>query len=410
MKLKIAGIGGAWLLTRTVLLLGLCKVWTLPGSDVTLDVQFIYQGWYEVLRTGTFPVADVTWQYPPAAALAVLSPGLLPFLGYAPAFFALSCLTDAVVCAALVYTGLRAGRSGAGAWLWVAGLPLLGPIVYARYDLMVTAVAVAALLVAARLPRAAGALAGFGALLKVWPVLLLIGVPRGPRTRATWGAAVVTALGATLLAAAAMPGALSFLTSQRDRGTEVESLGALVFHAARHFGWGGHVRYTYGSVEFIGPYVPLVSRIALALTVSACCGLLLWRLRARRFAVRTPFDAAFAAVLLFTTTSRVISPQYLVWLIGLAAVCLTTRTTRQRLPALLVLLAAPLTQLEFPVWFRHVSHSDWQGVVPLALRNGLLVAATVIACVRLWRETVSEPRAAATAARPDERVPATLSS
>ncbi|KOG89921.1 membrane protein, partial [Streptomyces varsoviensis] len=93
---------------------------------------------------------------------------------------------------------------------------------------------------------------------------------------------------------------------------------------------------------------------------------------------RTPFDAAFAAVLLFTTTSRVISPQYVVWLIGLAAVCLTTRTTRQRLPAVLVLIAAPLTQLEFPVWFSHVSHSDWQGVVPLALRNGLLVAATVI--------------------------------
>ncbi|KOG89533.1 membrane protein, partial [Streptomyces varsoviensis] len=118
MKLKIAVIGGAWLVTRTVLLLELFRVWPLPGSDVAFDVQFIYHGWYEVLRSGTFPQTDVTWQYPPAAALAVLSPGLLPFLGYAPAFFALSCLTDAVVFAALLVAGRRAGRSGSGAWLW----------------------------------------------------------------------------------------------------------------------------------------------------------------------------------------------------------------------------------------------------------------------------------------------------
>ena len=39
--------------------------------------------------------------------------------------------------------------------------------------------------------------------------------------------------------AVSMPGAFSFLTSQRDRGTEVESLGSLVFHVARQFGWDG---------------------------------------------------------------------------------------------------------------------------------------------------------------------------
>ncbi len=49
---------------------------------------------------------------------------------------------------------------------------------------------------------------------------------------------------------------------------------------------------------------------------------MLWRLLARRFEEHTLADAAFVAVLMFTTTSRVISPQYLVWLVGLAAVCL----------------------------------------------------------------------------------------
>ena len=64
-----------WAATRAVLLLFVFKVFIFPGPDVTRDVSVIYQGWYEVLRTGTFPLDDVTWQYPPAAALPVLSPG-----------------------------------------------------------------------------------------------------------------------------------------------------------------------------------------------------------------------------------------------------------------------------------------------------------------------------------------------
>ncbi|GGR01897.1 glycosyltransferase family 87 protein [Streptomyces netropsis] len=394
-----------WAVTRAVLLLCVFRVWVLPGSDVGIDIEVIYQGWYGVLRTGTFPLDDVTWQYPPAAALAVLSPGLLPFLDYAPAFFLMCFLADVLVFAMLLFTVRGGRRSRAGVWVWVVGVPLLGPIVYARYDVMVTAVSVAALLAAARPAgaRLSGALAGFGALLKVWPVLLLAGTPRGPRTRSAWGAALLTALVLGLLFAAAMPGALAFLTFQRDRGTEIESLGSLVFHLGRHFGWQGHAQLHYGSVEFLGPYVRTMSRLALGLSVLAFGWLLLWRVRARRFTACTPFDAAFAAVLLFTTTSRVISPQYLIWLIGLAAVCMTMRTTRQGLPVALVLLAAPLTQLEFPIWFSHVVASDKLGVTTLTLRNLLLVVATLLSCARLWRETVTEAGPTGTPEPPAER-------
>ncbi|MFI9309261.1 glycosyltransferase 87 family protein [Streptomyces triculaminicus] len=381
-----------WAVTRAVLMMCVFRVWDMPGSDVSVDIEVIYQGWYGVLRTGIFPYDDVTWQYPPAAALAVLAPGLLPFLDYAPAFFALCLLADAAITGMLLYA-VRDGRRGPlGVWVWVVGVPLLGPIVYARYDVMVTAVAVAALLAAARRTRLSGALTGFGALLKVWPLLLLIGTPRGPRTRSTWGAALATAGILAMFFAAAMPGALAFLTFQRDRGTEVESLGSLVFHLARHAGWHGKARLNYGSVEFLGRHVHAVSALALGLSVLAFAWLLLWRMRARHFTATTPYEAAFAAVLLFTTTSRVISPQYMIWLIGLAAVCVTMRTPRQWLPVLLVLLAAPLTQLEFPIWFAHVIASDKLGVATLTLRNGLLVAATVISCRRLWQETVTAPR------------------
>ncbi|MEU0835911.1 glycosyltransferase family 87 protein [Streptomyces sp. NPDC005969] len=380
-----------WALTRAALLLCVFKVVTLPGPDVTSDVSVIYHGWSEVLKSGTYPLDDVTWQYPPVAALAVLSPALLPFLDYASAFFVLACLCDALVLGLLLYAGRRTGRRTAGGWVWVAGVPLLGTTAYARYDVMVTAVAVAALLAGVRHPRVLGALAAFGALLKVWPVLLLAGTTRGEPTRRSWTAAVVTAAGLLVVCTAALPGALAFLGFQRDRGTEVESLGALVFHVARQFGWQGRVELNYGSLEFLGPHVPLVSALALALSIAAFGWLVVWRLLARDFGVRTPADAAFTAVLLFTTTSRVISPQYMLWLVGLAAVCVVFRSSRMGLPAVLVLIATGVTQLEFPLGFVHVVTSDAQGVTLMFVRNGLLVAAALVASRRLWKETVPAP-------------------
>ncbi|MFI1045141.1 glycosyltransferase 87 family protein [Streptomyces griseoruber] len=377
----------AWGVTRLVLLLFVFRVFLFPGPDVTTDVSSIYQGWYEVLRTGSFPQADVTWQYPPAAALAILSPALLPFLDYAQAFFVLAFLADLAVLVLLLNAGLRPRRSPRGAWMWVAGVPLLGPTVYARYDVMVTAVAVAALLAGVRHPRVMGALTGFAALLKVWPVLLLAGAVR----RRAWGAAAVTGAALSALFALLMPGAFAFLTFQRDRGTEVESLGALVLHVARQFGWQGRVLLNYGSVEFLGPYVSVVSDGALLLTAVAFGWLLLWRLTARRIAAHTPADAAFTAVLLFTVTSRVISPQYLVWLVGLAAVCLCSRATRMTGPAALVLAASSVTVLEFPVYFADVVDSTPLGMALLFARNGLLLTAALAAAVLLWRSTVQEP-------------------
>ncbi|WP_189859320.1 glycosyltransferase 87 family protein [Streptomyces poonensis] len=376
-----------WAATRLLLLLFVLKVIVFPGPDVTTDVSSTYQGWYEVLRAGTYPLDDVTWQYPPVAALPILSPALLPFLDYAQAFFVLVCLTDLVVLALLLYAGRGPGRTRRGAWVWVVGVPLMGPTVYARYDVMVTAVAVAALVAGVRHPRVMGALVAFGALLKVWPALLLLGAVR---LRA-WVSAAVTAVALAALCALAMPGAFDFLTFQRERGTEVESLGALVFHVARWFGWDGGVYFNYGSMEFLGPHVDVVSRAALLLSVLAFGWLLLWRLRARRLTPHTLADAAFVAVLMFTVTSRVISPQYMVWLVGLAAVCLCFRGSVMVRPAYCVVAASLVTALEFPVWFAEVVASDWWGVTLLVVRNGLLVAAAVLAARELWRSTVTAP-------------------
>ncbi|MFD0261992.1 glycosyltransferase 87 family protein [Kitasatospora indigofera] len=379
-------LGAGWLGSRTLLLLMVTGVLRL-GGDITADVSVIYHGWYGVLQTGTFPLDDVTWQYPPGAALVIMLPGLLPW-SYLVSFWVICGVVDALSMGLLMRAGVRAGRSYSGAWVWVAGVPLLGPMIYNRYDLLVTALAVAGLLALLRRPAIGGLLLGLGGIIKVWPLLALIGTPSGRRTRRSWTSAAATAGSLGFLLAAGMNGAFEFLKFQKDRGIEVESLGAMPLHFARMAGtWDGQVKMNYGSTEMLGPWVDVISKVMVAGTLAGFAWLLFWRLTAKRRTAATTYDAALAALLVFTVTSRVISPQYMVWLVGVAAVCLSVRATSQRPVAVLVLLATPLTMLEFPLLFGQVTASHTWGVVVLGLRNLLLLAAAVLSCVRLWRSS-----------------------
>jgi hypothetical protein len=138
-----------------------------------------------------------------------------------------------------------------------------------------------------------------------------------------------------------------------------------------------------------------------ALSVGAFGWLLLWRARARRWTEATPLDAALTALLLFVVTSRVISPQYLVWLLGLAAVCLTSRRTTQRPVAWLLLAACPFTFLEFPLLFADVMSFRPLGSVALVIRDLLLLAAALLSCRRLWRGAAARPGPVSAAPRAD---------
>jgi hypothetical protein len=381
-----------WCATRALVVAMAVGPLRISAMDVTSDVSVIYRGWFEVLRSGTFPMDDVTWQYPPAAAVVIILPGALAAaLGcsYLTGFLALVAAFDAA--AAWLLRRASRGRRAAGAWYWLIGVPLLGPTVYARYDLVVTAVAVAALLLSVRRPAVGGALAGLGAMLKVWPVLTVLGLPRGRRFRDAVVACAASVLALGFCFAVAAHGAYAFLGFQENRGVEVESLGGIVFQIARAFGWPGSVSMNYGSLEFLGPGVGVVAKASVALTAAAFGWLLLWRWRARRWSAATPFDAALVALLLFTATSRVISPQYLVWLLGLAAVCLLMPGSSQRPVAWLLLPAAALTTVEFPVLFGDVVSGHPLGVVVLTVRNALLAVATLWGARRLWRATTSAP-------------------
>jgi hypothetical protein len=392
-KHRVLVLGTAWLATRAAMLWLLAhnSLPLLGNGAVSREVWRVYHHWYGVLAHGTFPVHDTLWQYPPGAGPVLLTPALLPDLTYFQAFVALTLAADALIALALTRAGTRPGRSLRGAAYWTGGLPLLLHVPLARYDVQVTAFAVISLLTLSRSTRACGAFAALGALVKVWPVLVLLGMPKGRPTRSAWTWAAATGAFSLALLAAVFDHPFSFVLQQGGRGVQIESFGGTALALARQAGWPGTVRFQYGALEYTGPYVSAVADASLALTAVSFGLLLLWRIRARHWTPATPYDAALSAVLLFTVTSRVISPQYMIWLLGLAAVCLTSRHTTQRPVAVLIAAATAVSAVVYPTLYAQVEAATWTGCTLMLVRNGLLAAATAVSFTRLWRSTRPQP-------------------
>jgi len=380
-----------WLTTRASLYLPA----TVPGRDGDAG---LYQRWYACCFShGTFPVADPMWQYPPGAGLVFWLPGRLPG-SYVDHFMVLAIGCDLAITLMLC-SRARRGGSLAGAWYWVCGVPLLGAVSVGRFDVVPVTLSVAALCVTGR-GGVRGALIGAGAAVKVWPITLLAGMAPGQQRRGVAAAVAVLAAVCAIFASATA----SFLAHENARGVEIESVAATPFMIWRHAGWHGTMVYRFGAYQLSGGHVALAqdaSRLGLVLAAAAVIG---WRLliTSGRARWRPEFatDAPLAATLLFLLASPVLSPQYLLWVTGLAAACLATGQTTQRPAALAVLAAAGLTQLIFPIgWYSLVHGSDAVTGV-LAARNVLLVVAAALSCWRILSVTSPshEGRAAITKA------------
>jgi uncharacterized membrane protein len=405
---------GGWAWMRAVLLLFTYNVIPyISHGDIVGDVK-TYNRWSQAFAQGHFP-RDPQWQYPPGAAVVVALPRAvhrLTGMSYYTAFYALAVAADLLVFAMVVHrcwhTAERSRKrvDYTGAWVYVVAIFMLGPIVFGRYDVIVTAAAVAALVLTTRSATATwrlrGAAIGIGAVLKAWPAALALGLPKREDGRHALLWAVLGAAVPTALLAAAVPGALGFLTGQQDRGLEIEAVLATPFLIARRFGYPGEVRHQYGAFEITGPGVAEVAALCELLTLAGFAWLLWWRRKADlvpgpgRWTTARSYDAALVAVLIAIVTSRVLSPQYLVWLAGLIALCLTLPRdagtgTALRGPCWLLLAAISPTQLEFPLLFPRLIHGGRFAAWFVTGRNALLVAATVWAAQALWH-SVTETR------------------
>jgi len=232
---------------------------------------------------------------------------------------------------------------------------------------------------------------------------VLFGVP--PRSGRKAVTAAIATAGAVIAGYLAFTrGSLSFLANQDSRGIEVESVAAQPFTVLRTLGiWRGHVVWRYGSYQLVGPGVGAVADLALAAMLLALAALVWWRWR-MCWRPEVLGDAALTATLLMVTTSRVISVQYMIWLIGMAGCALAFPRTSQRPVALGLLAVAGLTQVEYPFLFHDFrAYGAAAGTAVVAARDALLLALTVLAFVRLWRSTRRPDDLAEPAVMPSEQ-------
>ena len=320
----------------------------------------IYERYGSAMDDGDVPYRDFALEYPPGA----LPVFLIPALGdagsetYRVRFEALMAfLGEAmVVCMAiaLVALGVRRRRL-LGALGFAALAPLaLGPVVLSRFDLWPAALTAGALaaLVAGRL-RLGHAALGAAVAAKLYPAVLvplaLVYVWRrsGRREALLCGGLLlaVVALAFLPFIVLAPGGVWNSLSNQAGRPLQIESLGSgLLLAAHQLFGTSITMSSGHGSQNLAGTTADALAVTQTILQVAAV--LAVWILFARGPAGRERLlQASAAALVAFVALGKVLSPQFLIWLIPVVPL---VRGRRGLAASVLLAAALVLTQLWFP--------------------------------------------------------------
>ncbi|HEX3814416.1 MAG TPA: glycosyltransferase 87 family protein [Mycobacteriales bacterium] len=373
----------AWCITRLPAYLLLDLRPTRNGDVMT------YQGWLRFFVHGDFPVSDPRWQYPPGAAAVLSLPHLLPG-SYIGSFFRLALVADLAITLVVLAMGINRG-SWLGCWLWTLGLPILGSTPLGRFDVFPTLCAVIALSLAGT-RFGLGFFGGLGATVKVWPVVVVFAARAGYGWRVLLGVVIGAGglMGCYLIATTR---SLGFIRNQAARGLEIESVGAVPFLWLHAIGlWHGVQVREYGAVDLVGAGIRPVSTALVGATVLALGLLAWWRWRSR-WRLEQCVDAALVATMIAVTTSRVLSPQYLIWLLGVAACALASPRSSQRRAAAFLVVAVVFTLIDYPILYHQLRSFGLVAIAVVSLRDLALVAATCAGATGLWRASRGGPGA-----------------
>lgn len=375
---------------------GLVLVSALVGEAGISDTP-VYRDYGERMVVGEVPYRDFRVEYPPAALPAFLAPAAVSTSqeGYDRVFAGLMIAVLAVlgglVALSLRLLGASGVRIAAALLVLSGGLLLLGPFTLTRFDLVPALVTAAALaLVLAGRDRAGAAVLGAAVATKLYPVVLLPLLVVCSRRRHGAAAGVQTLALTTCVAvllyapfAVVSPdGVARSLWRQLGRPLQIESLGAAALLALHHafsmpLAWAS----SHGSQNLTGAVATVASSVT---TVAGAAALVwVWIAYARGDAGGERLVRfAAAALVAFVAFGKVLSPQFLVWLLPVVPLVAGLRGV---LGSGLLLLACGLTRLWFPDgYWELVKEFDEQAAWLLLARDLVLVAlfALLVAPVR----------------------------
>jgi hypothetical protein len=367
-----------------------------PGLPLG-DVTFVYKTWAEQASYSHYYVGiDGVWVYPILALLPIVAAATFGFANYAASWLSLVFVLDALAFLALVgwRRPLRFAEIG---WWWIAFLLLLGPIAMGRIDSITIPIAIVAVLYLTRRPRVAAVLLSIAMWIKVWPAAVLAAMIIAGRDRRRVLVSVV-AMSLFIIVVALLLGAgrnvVSFITQQTGRGLQVEAPvstiwmwlsygrvpGALVYYDQ------GILTYQVGGPGANVAAAIMTPILGLAVIAIVALGALASHRRAPVTDVLPPL--ALALISAFIAFNKVGSPQYMTWLAVPIILGFVTNATGHgrsfRLPAVLVLVIAALTQLFYPYLYLNLLELDPVLLAVLTVRNVLVFVLLGWAVTALW--------------------------
>ena len=322
-----------------------------------------YQDHGEAILDGQVPYRDFDVEYPPGALPVFVLPAIRG--DYASVFAWLMAALGAVTVVVVARVRLAAAA-------FVAVSPLLvGALLLSRFDLWPAALATAAVVALLEERHRLGwSLLGAAVAAKLWPLAIvpvaLAWARRHGQIRAVaWGAAVL-ALAFVPFVLVAPGGLWDSISGQLSRPLQIESLGASFLTT---FG-DPTVVTSHGSQNIPGHGWVEATGTAVQITVLVGVWVAAWR---------RPYDLprfAAAATAAFIAFGKVLSPQFLVWLVPLVPL---VRGRRGVAAAAMLVTALLLTQAWFPRhYWDYVYEGDLAWVV-LARDIALVALVAVLA-------------------------------
>ncbi len=352
----------------------------------------VYETYGNAIERGSIPYRDFRLEYPPGALPVFALPALASEDGNEASFRTAfewsmaACGVAAVLLAAVLLAGLQATRTRVVAALGAIALYplLLGNVILTRFDLWPAALTAAALAALVwRRDRVGFGLLGLAVAAKLYPAVLVpLALSYVWRRRGRREALVCLGVLAGVVALAFLPflvlapeGVAYSFGRQLGRPLQIESLGSAFFLAAHHlFGLELEMRSGHGSqnLDGLGPAVAgvLLSVVQLAVLV--------WIWLRRPASAEELVRWSAAAIVAFVALGKVLSPQFLIWLIPLVPLV----AGRQGLSASALLAAAlVLTQLWFPSSYWALA-LEFDGIASgLVLWRDLILVALLVVLV-----------------------------
>jgi hypothetical protein len=408
-------MGAAGLLTILVIGLLFPNLWYRMHDITDLPV---YWGYASRIAQGQAPYTKAfEVEYPPLAVALFRIPGHTGSESLYGIWFnilmgAITVATGAVTALVACRLWPRGGRAYIASVLFPVGVALIGTIVLNRYDVAVALlVAIFILCLSARWYTAAAFVLGMSFALKITPaallplVLLLAGSPR------RWAWPLVAFIAAAL--APFLPylmkstsGVWYTFQYHLERPLQIESvLGTLqLFGQLMGADWATWA-WSHGSHSLVAPGVGLAANLSGGLTLLAVAAvyLLAWMRRERlRSSGADQVIVVLALLLALMTFSKVLSPQYFIWILPAWALV----AARDRWVAVLGGITLALTQAEFPALYWNLLDMQKAPLAIVVARNSLLLVTYAVTLWRVWRLPPQEMSSLAGQVQSTGRAPA----